>query len=204
MESVYKKAHQLLKRKNMRVLFASLLFVSLAASANDILKVTDGSVALCKNKVDVLSYRTSLVYRPLSFVRGEEVATLKIEFLRCVQKGSKFFFERDRSVTQREVKIEPGPFSPEETTVRIERSELDLTVFQTTARVLSRTSLKRNADHTYSAQIPIEMTSYETDVNGESFFEMNVSSKMKVVDLLSERMLDSKTEWLGSYRVFLK
>ena len=65
----------------MRFIFVALL-MSFSAFANDIVKVTDGTTALCNSKADVLRYQTSGIYRPLSFVSGDDSATLTLEFLR--------------------------------------------------------------------------------------------------------------------------
>lgn len=188
----------------MRLVLASIFLLSFSAFANDIIKVTDGGAAYCKTKADVLRYQTSGVYRPLKFVRTEDEATVTVEFLRCVQKGEKFLFVRDDSFEGRQVNVLPGPFSRQAMTVSVERKDIAAVTFSSRGRVFSRGEMKRNADHTYSQTMPIELATFEANRNGEHFFEMTVSYQVKVTDELTGVVIDSKTEFLGSYRVYVK
>lgn len=187
----------------MKLILVSL-FLSFSAFSNDIVKVSDGSVALCKSKVDVLRYETSAVYRPLSFVRGEEDATLTVEFLRCVQEGSEFKFIRDTSLEGRVVKVMAGPFSREDMTIEIKRSEVAGVTFSSRGRVYNRNEMKKNGNNTYSQTMPLEMANFEVNRNGDRFFDMTVSYKVKMTDVATGKVIDSKLEHLGSFRVFVK
>lgn len=187
----------------MKFMIVALL-VSFSAFANDIIKVTDGSIALCKTKVDVLRYQTSAIYRPLSFVRGDDSATLTVEFLRCVQSGEEFKFVRDTSLESRVVKIAAGPFSREDMTMKIERSEVAGVTFSSGGRVYNRNEMKKNWNNTYTQKMPLDRDSFEVDRNGNRFFEMAVSYKVKVINAVTGVIIDSKLEHLGSYRVYVK
>ncbi len=187
----------------MKFFFVALL-MSFSVFANDIIKVTDGSVALCKSKADVLRYQTSAVYRPLSFVRGEETATLTVEFLRCVQSGEEFRFVRDTSLESRIVIVKAGPFSREDMTIEVKRSEVSGVTFSSGGRVYNRNEMKKNSNNTYTQTMPINRTDFETDRNGDRFFEMTVSYKVKVTNAATGIVIDSKLEHLGSYKVYVK
>lgn len=188
----------------MRLLLAILMLASFSAFANDIVKITDGSVALCKTKADVMRYQTSGIYRPVSFVRGEETATLTVEFLRCVQVGDSFKFVRDNSLEKRVVTIKAGPFSREDLTVEVKRSEVTGVAFASSGRVYNRNEMKKNADSTYTQKMPVEVANFETNRNGDRFFEMTVAYKVKITNQATGAVVDSKMEYLGSYRVYVK
>lgn len=187
----------------MKFILVALL-MSFSAFANDIIKITDGSIAHCKSKVDVLRYQTSAIYRPLSFVRGNDSATLTVEFLRCVQSGDEFKFVRDTNLENRIVKVEAGPFSREDMTMKVERSEIAGVTFSSRGRVYNRNEMKKNANNTYTQTMPMERDNFEMDRNGNRFFEMAVSYKVKISDAVTCRVLDSKLEHLGSFRVYVK
>ncbi|MES2525503.1 MAG: hypothetical protein V4598_00385 [Bdellovibrionota bacterium] len=188
----------------MRLLLASLMLVSFSAFANDIVKVTDGSVALCKTKVDVMRYATSGIYRPVSFVRTEDSATLTVEFLRCVQQGDSFAFVRDNSLEKRIVTVKAGPFSREDITVEVKRNDVTGVAFASSGRVYNRGDMKKNADNTYTQKMPIESANFEVNRNGDRFFEMTVAYKVKITNQATGAVLDSKLEHLGSYRIYVK
>ncbi len=188
----------------MKLLLASLMLASFSAFANDIIKVTDGSVALCKSKADVMRYQTSGIYRPVSFVRGDETATLTVEFLRCVQKGDSFVFVRDNNLEGRVVTVEAGPFSREAITVEVKRSDVSGVMFASSGRVYNRNEMKKNVDNTYTQKMPVDSANFEVNRNGDRFFEMTVAYKMKVTNQATGVVIDSKEEFLGSYRVYVK
>lgn len=188
----------------MRLLLASLFFVSFSAFANDIIRVTDGSAAYCKTKADVLRYQSYGVYRPLKFERTDDEVKLTVEFLRCVKKGENYGFVRDTNFEERTLTIEAGPFSREETKVSIDRSEVSAVAFSSQGRVYHRATLEKNADNTYSQSMPVEMANFEADRNGEHFFEMAVSYKVKVTNQASGQVIDQKLEYLGAYRIYVK
>ena len=187
----------------MKFIFVAL-FMSFSAFANDIINIADGSAAVCKSKADVLRYETSAVYRPVSFVRGEETATLTVEFLRCVQSGDDFKFVRDDKVERRKVTVKAGPFSTQDMTVEIKRTEIAGVSYSSKGRVYNRSEMKKNSNDTYSQTMPIELTNFEANRNGDRFFEMTVSFKVKVTDVETGKVIDSKLEHLGSFKIFVK
>lgn len=187
----------------MKFIFVAL-FMSFPVFANDIVKVTDGAAAYCKTKADVLRYQTSGIYRPLSFVRGDETATLTVEFLRCVQSGDDFKFILDTSLESRTVTVKAGPFSREDVTLEVKRSEISGVTFSSGGRVYNRSEMKKNANDTYTQTMPVEMANFEVNRNGDRFFEMTVAYKLKVTDVATGKVVDSKLEHLGSFRVYVK
>lgn len=187
----------------MRFIFVALL-MSFSAYANDILKVTDGAAAYCKSKADVLRYQTSGVYRPLSFVRSDDSATITVEFLRCVQSGDDFRFVRDNNVEYRTVTVNAGPFNRSDMTVNVKRTEITGVTFSSAGRIHNRSEMKKNSNGTYTQTMPVEMANFEVNRNGDRFFEMTVSYKVEVTDAVTGKVIDSKLEYLGSFRVYVK
>lgn len=188
----------------MRTLLAALMFVSFSAMGGDIIRI-EGGRASCKTKADVLLYQTSAVYRPVNLAQHGETASLTVEFLRCVEQNGKFAFVRDRSFENHTVTVEPGPLHREELAVDVIRNDIQAVTFNTNGFVLNRSEMQRNGDSTYSQTLPIgAMDSLETDRNGERFFEMAVSYKVMIKNRETGKIIDSKREYLGSYRVFVK
>lgn len=186
----------------MRSLLASLLFVSFSAFGNDIIKIIDGSSAVCKTKADVFRYQASGVYRPVSFERGTDAVVVTVEFLRCIEREGEFKFVRDDKFENRVVSIQSGPFSRENLNVEIKRSEIGGVSYSTRGRIYSQSPMRKNADNTYSQKIPGGMENLEAD--GDDFFEFTVSYKEKVINQATDEIIDSKQEYLGSYRIYVK
>ncbi len=189
----------------MKLLFVILSLVSLSTFANEIIKISDGSVAKCDTKVDVLKYRAQSIYRPLSFEFRNGAADVTVEFLKCVQEGEAFKFVRDTNISERTVTFEAGPMSRDGQTVRIEREKFTLVAFRSdTVRIHSKNELTSNGDNTYSASLPLKVANLQESRDGEKFFEMTVSNKMVMIDEATNRVIDSRIDFLGSYRMTVK
>lgn len=188
----------------MKLILVAFLLVSFSSFANDIIKVVDGTAAFCKTKADVLRFQSYGMYRPVKFERSNDSATLTVEFLRCVQDGEDFKFVRDDRFEGRVLTLEAGPFNREGRKVSIERSDIAAVTFSSNGRIYNRGEMKKHADNTYSQTMPIELTNFEADRNGDHFFEMSVSYKVKVTDKETGAVIDSKLEYLGAYRVYLR
>lgn len=189
----------------MRTLLVTLMLTSFSSFATEIIKVSDGSVAKCESKIDVYRYRASMIYRPLSFKIVDGNAEVKVEFLKCIQDGETFRMVQDKNIFERIVVIEPGPFSREQKTIRIEREKFSLIAYRSEdVRLLAKNALSYNGDNTFSATLPLEMSDLQVNRNGQRFFEMTVSHKMKMIDAATNREIDSRVDFLGSYRMVIK
>lgn len=187
----------------MKSLIAALILLSFSSFASEILKVSDGSVALCESKVDVYRYRAGLVYRPLGFKVIDGNAEVTVEFLKCVQEGDTFKFVTDKNISSRTIVVETA--SREQRTIRIEREKFALVAYRSNdIRLLSRTELADNGNHTYTATLPLVLSDLQVNRDGKRFFEMSLSHKIKLVDDETNRVIDARTDFLGTYRMVIK
>lgn len=192
------------KKVSMKFLILFSL-LSLNTFANEIIKVSDGSVAKCDNKVDVYRYRASLVYRPIDFTYADGKAQVKVEFLRCIQDGETFGFVEDKNIFQRTVVIEPGPFSRETMTIRIEREKFNVVGYRSDdTRLLTKGELQAGRNNKFTATLPIVLGDLQVNRNGDRYFEMTISSKMSMYDAATDRKIDARMDFMGTYRMIVK
>ncbi len=189
----------------MKALLATLMLMSFSSFATEIIKVSDGSVAKCESNVDVYRYRAEMIYRPLDFKVVNGNAKVKIEFYKCIQENGEFKFVLDKDIENRTVVIEPGPFSRETTTIRIQREKFSVVAYRSDdTRMLSKNELISNGNHTYSATLPLNLADLQVNRSGQRYFEMTVSFKMTMFDAATNRPIDSRIDFLGTYRMVIK
>ncbi len=182
-----------------------LSLLSLNVFANEIIQGSDGSIAKCESKVDVYRYRVNMVYRPLEFKVVDGNAKIKMEFLKCVNDNGVFKFILDKDIATRTVVIEPGPFSTETTTIRIDREKFAVVAYRSDdTRMLSKNDLVSNGDHSYSVTLPLVMGDLQVNRAGQRYFDMSVSFKMTMFDAATNRPIDSRVDFLGTYRMVIR
>jgi hypothetical protein len=186
-------------------IFFLLTFISLSAFAGEIIKVSDGSVAECKTSVDFNRYNGTVIYRPLNMDFSEGKAQVNVEFLKCVENNGNYGFVRDGDVFETVVTYQPGPFECDVRVVRIKRELFSvLALGSDETRHIANGELKSLRSGIFSATLPLERSSLEVNRNGNRYFDMVIAYKVKIIDVSTNKVIDSKIDYLGSYRMIIK
>lgn len=183
------------------LLAAGLVLLSFSSLASEIIKLQDGSVAVCESKVDVARHTFSSVYRPLEYKQDGATGYIKIEFLRCMEdKNGKFSFKRDTDLGVRTI----NPVLNPNQTLELTRSKLMVTVTNGKSAVVDRQELTLVQDGIYTATFSVVSSEYDPSPAGKKSLLIHVQSLRKIIDLDTAEVLDQGLEHLGAYRIVIK
>lgn len=182
----------------MKLLIVAFLIVAAgAASAQDMIKTYDGSIARCENKTDVFNYQFSGIYRPIKLKRFKDKADFQVEFLKCVEDKAEYKFVRDTNFESRTVNVEGIEY-------KITRKEVVIFAYNGSGELVDRKPLIRNKDHVYSASLNTIAIKYDDLPPGKKSLEVAIQSVFELNEVESGKNIDRGHETLGSYRLILK
>jgi hypothetical protein len=184
------------------IILSMLVIISSIASASDLIKTLDGSVASCESETDVVIHRLSGIYRPLTLAKSGKTAKIELEFLRCVETNGVFSFIRDFSFTSRLEKF--ADLNSMRREIEISRQNVQLLATNELGEIIDRKELSSNKDGTYSVEINIVSLNYDNSPIGKKSFVIAVQSQFNLIDKVSGELIDRGLENLGWFRLVVK
>lgn len=172
------------------LLLAFAILSSMVAHA-DVVKIFDGTSAVCQSKADVASHTIYGAYRPVTLRQNGDFTVVEIEFLKCVEKNGEFAFERDMNFDDKETL---SPYEPQQH-IRIKRKKLELVANDLNGESVVRGSLVKKASGLFEASLKLPES---------SMIDFHVQSVIQITDLDTGVVLDEGLDAYGGFRLIIR